>query len=58
MKRGQQSIPPQAATSLPEAPDRLRDLYTATSRPDEVKKWQAERAKYPAAPMSPKKEGP
>ncbi|MFO0876195.1 MAG: serine/threonine-protein kinase [Gemmataceae bacterium] len=26
--------------------DRLIQLYTATSRPDEVKKWQAERAKY------------
>jgi serine/threonine-protein kinase len=58
MKQRQQSIPPQAATSLPEALDRLLDLCIATSPPDEVKKWQAERANYPTAPMSPKKEGP
>jgi hypothetical protein len=27
--------------------DRLIELYTATDKPDEVKKWRAERAKYP-----------
>jgi WD40 repeat protein len=27
--------------------DRLIALYTATNKPDEVKKWRAERAKYP-----------
>ena len=37
---------------LPEAIDRLIELSTATNKPDDVKKWQAERAKYPAvAPM-------
>jgi serine/threonine protein kinase/tetratricopeptide (TPR) repeat protein len=49
MKQRRKSIPPQGATRIPEALDRLLDLYTATSRPDEVKKWQAERAKYPEA---------
>ena len=49
MKRREKSIPPQGATRIPEALDRLLDLCTATSRPDEVKKWQAERAKYPEA---------
>lgn len=33
---------------IPEALRRLIELYTATNRPDEAKKWQAERAKYPA----------
>ena len=33
----------------PRVLDRLIELYTATNKPDEVKKWQAERAKYPAA---------
>jgi hypothetical protein len=32
---------------LPEALDRLIELYTATNKPDEAKKWRAERAKYP-----------
>jgi hypothetical protein len=32
---------------IPEALDRLIELYTATNKPDEVKKWQAERAKHP-----------
>ena len=31
----------------------LVELYTAINKPDEVKKWRAERAKYPppVAPM-------
>jgi hypothetical protein len=29
------------------APDRLIELYTATKKPEEVKKWRTERAKYP-----------
>ena len=32
-----------------EALDRPIDLSTATNKPDDVKTWQAERAKYPAA---------
>ncbi len=31
---------------LPEAVDRLIELYTAINKPDEVKKWRAGRAKY------------
>ena len=50
MKQREKSIPAQDAIRLPEALDRLIELYTATNKPDEVKKWQAERAKYPAAP--------
>ncbi len=52
MKQRETTIPPQAATRIPEALDRLIDFYTATNKPDEAKKWQAERAKYPAiAPL-------
>ena len=35
----------------PEAIDRPIKLYIATNKQDEVKKWQAERAKYPPAPL-------
>ena len=49
MKQRQRSIPAEACTRIPEALDRLIDLYTATNKPEEVKKWQAERAKYPEA---------
>jgi eukaryotic-like serine/threonine-protein kinase len=49
MKQRQRSIPPDARTRIPEALDRLIDLYTATNKPEEVKKWQAEQAKYPEA---------
>ncbi|MGO9471074.1 MAG: tetratricopeptide repeat protein [Isosphaeraceae bacterium] len=48
MKQRDKTIPPQGRVRLPEALDRLIDFYTATSKPDEAKKWQAERAKYPA----------
>jgi tetratricopeptide (TPR) repeat protein len=47
MKAREKTIPPQATTRVPEALDRLIDLYTATGKPDEAKKWRAERAKYP-----------
>jgi hypothetical protein len=30
-------------------------LYTATNKPDEAKKWQAERAKYPQTKPADKK---
>ncbi len=48
MKQREKTMPPQGATRIPEALDRLIELYTATNRPDEAKKWQAERAKYPS----------
>jgi serine/threonine protein kinase len=49
MKAREKAIPLQGATRIPEALDRLIELYTATNRPDEAKKWRAERAKYPEA---------
>jgi serine/threonine protein kinase/tetratricopeptide (TPR) repeat protein len=49
MKQRESSIPPQGATAIPEALDWLVELYTAINRPDEAKKWRAERAKYPEA---------
>jgi len=52
MKEREKTIPPQGKVRLTEAVDRLIDLYTATNKPDEVKKWRAEQAKPPeAAPM-------
>ncbi len=47
MKAREKTIPPQGATRIPEALDRLIELYTATDKPEEAKKWRAERAKYP-----------
>jgi eukaryotic-like serine/threonine-protein kinase len=47
MKAREKTIPPQANTRIPEALDRFIELYTATNKPEEVKKWRAERAKYP-----------
>ena len=46
MKQREKTIPEQGKIRLPEALDRLIELSTATNKPDEVKKWQAERAKY------------
>jgi hypothetical protein len=45
MKAREKAIPPQGSTRLPEAIDRLIELYTATNKPEEVKKWRAERAR-------------
>jgi eukaryotic-like serine/threonine-protein kinase len=47
MKSHEKSIPPQGVIRLPEAADRLIQLYTETNKSDEVKKWQVERAMYP-----------
>ena len=47
MKAREAMIPEQGKVRLPEALDRLIELYTTTDQPDEVQKWQAERAKYP-----------
>ena len=47
MKTREKTMPPQASTRLPEALDRLIEFYALTNKPDEAKKWQAERAKYP-----------
>ena len=55
MKAREKTIPPEGSTRIPEALDRLIELSSVTNKPDDVKKWRAERAKYPtpkeAAPM-------
>jgi hypothetical protein len=55
MKQREKTIPPEGRVRLPEALDRLIELCTVTNKPDEVKKWQAERAKYPATAPRPGK---
>jgi len=47
LKQREYSLGPKDEPRLPEALDRLIELYTATDKPDEVKSWRAERAKYP-----------
>jgi eukaryotic-like serine/threonine-protein kinase len=47
LKQWKYSLEPQDAPRIPEAIDRLIELYTATNKPDEVKKWREERAKLP-----------
>jgi len=47
-KQHEKTSPAIGSTWLPGAADRLIEFYTATNKPDEVKKWRAERAKYPA----------
>ena len=49
MKQREKMIPPLNRKHLPETIDRLIELYTVTERPEEAKKWQAERAKYSGA---------
>jgi hypothetical protein len=52
MKKREKAVSPQGRLRLPESADRLVELYTLTNRPDELKKWQSERAKYPEAKKS------
>jgi tetratricopeptide (TPR) repeat protein len=49
MKQRETMIPSQSKRLLHEAVGRLIELYSGTNRPEEAKKWQAERAKYPPA---------
>ncbi len=48
MKEREKSIPKSGGANkrISQALDGLIELYTATNKPEEVKKWQAERAKY------------
>jgi serine/threonine protein kinase len=48
MKAREKAIPKSggAESRIPEALDRLIQLYSETNKPDEVKRWQAERMKY------------
>ena len=48
MKAREKSIPAPGRIRIPEALDRLIEFSTATNKPDAVKTWQAERAKYPS----------
>jgi tetratricopeptide (TPR) repeat protein len=52
MKKRASAIPPRGMVRLAQAADRLVELYTLTNKPDELKKWQAERTKYPQTTMS------
>jgi tetratricopeptide (TPR) repeat protein len=52
IKAREKAIPPRGATRIPEVLDRLIELYTATKKPEEVKRWQAERGKYDAETAS------
>jgi eukaryotic-like serine/threonine-protein kinase len=53
LKQREKSLEARDVPRLHESLDRLIEFYTATNKPDEVKKWRAERAKYPTkeAPM-------
>jgi hypothetical protein len=53
MKKREETIALGRRHCLAEAADRLVDLYTATNRTEELKRWQAERAKYPGSGNSP-----
>lgn len=52
LKRCEKAILPLGKTHIPQALNWLIELYTATNKPDEAKKWRVERAKYPfVAPL-------
>jgi WD40 repeat protein/tetratricopeptide (TPR) repeat protein len=51
LKQWKTSLEPQDAPRVPEALDRLIEFYTATNRPDEAKKWRAERVRYAKGPL-------
>jgi hypothetical protein len=57
MKQREKTIPPQRVPRISEALDRLIDFTTATNKPEQAKKWRAERANYPQAnkPVAPEK---
>jgi eukaryotic-like serine/threonine-protein kinase len=42
MKEREKTIPPEARTRIPEALDRLVQLYQATNKPDDAAKWRKE----------------
>ena len=56
LKQREKTIPSQGNTRIPEALGRLIELYTATNKPDDVKRWQTVRAKYPAEAAPPPRE--
>jgi serine/threonine protein kinase len=54
MKAREKMIPPEGSTRIAETLDRLIELYTATNKPDEVKKYRELRAKIPEPTPLPK----
>jgi WD40 repeat protein/serine/threonine protein kinase/tetratricopeptide (TPR) repeat protein len=46
LKKVEYFLEPRDEPRIPEAIDRLVEFYTVTDKPDEAKKWRAERAKY------------
>jgi hypothetical protein len=42
MKKREKTIPPQGRVRLPEAAERLAQLYEATDKKDEAAKWRKE----------------
>jgi tetratricopeptide (TPR) repeat protein len=54
MKAREKTMPPEASARIPEALDRMVELFTATDRPEEATKWRAERAKHPSLALPPK----
>ncbi len=53
LKERAAKIPANGKLRLPEAADRLVELYAAWGKPAEAAKWRAERAKYPPEPAPP-----
>ena len=51
MKERAATHPAAGKARLPEALDRLIEFYAVTDKPDEVKRWRAERARPLAPPM-------
>jgi tetratricopeptide (TPR) repeat protein len=49
MKQRESTIPPQAANAIPEALDRLIELYTTLDKPEEVDRYRELRRQYPEA---------
>jgi tetratricopeptide (TPR) repeat protein len=57
MKQREKTIPPQGMVRLPEAADRLIELYAGWGKPDEAARWRGERAKYPNVAPLPREVG-
>jgi eukaryotic-like serine/threonine-protein kinase len=55
MKQREKAIPAWDLNHVSRSLDLLIQLYTATNKPEELKKWQAERAKYPESKLAEKK---
>ena len=49
LRQWEKALEPRDAARVVEALDRLIELYSATTKPDEAKKWREERARYPEA---------